>query len=317
MRRRHLLATSAALSVPFMEPIVTQLTPNTQAAALNSVSNTFKSLKKSPRMPVMFIGHGSPMNAIEDNVYRRSWQALGKEFEGQGGANQPVKWPVPQLILCISAHWITRGWHVTGMAKPKTIHDFGGFPDQLFAQQYPAPGAPETAKELSAMLKSPIPGSIVGVDNAEWGLDHGTWSVIKPMFPAANIPVMQLSMDYSRAPSEHYALGQQLKTLRDYGVLIVGSGNIVHNLRAMRQSAPYDWNIEFDATIAKQLASGNLAQLADFQKLGEIAKLAHPTYDHYLPLLYAAGAAEGTDLLRTFNDTLTMGSLSMRSTIWS
>ena len=320
---------------------MSQLTPVAEAATLNSAVNALKSLKKSPRMPVMFIGHGSPMNAIEDNEYRRSWQALGKEFEGQGGAAQfsveppqgklapsggsaahavasvGARFPQPQLILCISAHWITRGWWLTGMAKPKTIHDFGGFPPELFAQQYPAPGAPETAKELGAMLKSPIPGSIVGVDNAEWGLDHGTWSVIKPMFPNANIPVMQLSMDYSRAPAEHYALGQQLKKLRDYGVLIVGSGNIVHNLRAMRQSAPYDWNIEFDATIAKQLASGNLAQLADFQKLGEIAKLAHPTYEHYLPLLYAAGAAEGTDQLRTFNDSLTMGSISMRSTIWS
>ena len=313
MQRRHLLAASAALSLPFLEPLMSQITPTVEAATLNSAAGVFKSLKKSPRMPVMFIGHGSPMNAIEDNIYRRSWQALGKEFEGQGAA----KWPVPQLILCISAHWITRGWHVTGMAKPKTIHDFGGFPAELFAQQYPAPGAPDTAKELSAMLKSPIPGGTVGVDNAEWGFDHGTWSVIKPMFPKANIPVMQLSMDYSRPPAEHYALGQQLKKLRDYGVLIVGSGNIVHNLRAMRQSAPYDWNIEFDATIAKQLASGNLAQLADFQKLGEVAKLAHPTYDHYLPLLYAAGAAEGTDQLRTFNDSLTMGSLSMRSTIWS
>ena len=313
MQRRHLLAASASLSLPFMEPLMSQITPHVEAATLNSAANLFKSLKKSPRMPVMFVGHGSPMNAIEDNVYRRSWQALGKEFEGQGAA----KWPVPQLILCISAHWITRGWHVTGMAQPKTIHDFGGFPPELFAQQYPAPGAPETAKELSAMLKSPIPGGVVGVDNAEWGLDHGTWSVIKPMFPKANIPVMQLSMDYSRAPSEHYALGQQLKKLRDYGVLIVGSGNIVHNLRAIRQGTPWDWNIEFDSIIAKQLASGNLAQLADFQKLGEVAKLAHPTYDHYLPLLYAAGAAEGTDQLRTFNDTLTMGSISMRSTIWS
>lgn len=292
---------------------MSQITPNVEAATLSSATNVFKSLKKSPRMPVMFVGHGSPMNAIEDNEYRRSWQALGKEFEGQGAA----KFPQPQLILCISAHWITRGWHVTGMAQPKTIHDFGGFPPELFSQQYPAPGAPETAKELSAMLKSPIPGGIVGIDNVEWGLDHGTWSVIKPMFPKANIPVMQLSMDYSRAPSEHYALGQQLKKLRDYGVLIVGSGNIVHNLRAIRQGAPWDWNVEFDSIVAKQLASGNLAQLADFQKLGEVAKMAHPTYDHYLPLLYAAGAAEGTDHLRTFNDTLTMGSISMRSTIWS
>jgi 4,5-DOPA dioxygenase extradiol len=266
-------------------------------------------------MPVMFLGHGSPMNAIEDNEYRRSWQALGKEFEGQGGA--APKFPSPQLILCISAHWITRGWYVTGMAQPKTIHDFGGFPAELFAQQYPAPGAPETAKELSTVLKSPIPGGVAGVDTTDWGLDHGTWSVIKPMFSKADIPVMQLSMDYSRPPAEHYALGQQLKKLRDYGVLIVGSGNIVHNLRAMRQGAPWDWNIEFDAIIAKQIANGDLAQLADFQNLGEIAKLAHPTYDHYLPLLYAAGAAEGTDQLRTFNDSLPMGSLSMRSVIWS
>lgn len=295
---------------------MSQVAPRAEADTLNSSADVFKSLKKSPRMPVMFIGHGSPMNAIEDNVYRRSWQSLGKEFEGQGTVDSTGKWPVPQLILCISAHWLTRGWWLTGMAKPKTIHDFGCFPAELFAQQYPAPGAPESAKELGALLKSPISGGIVGLDNAEWGLDHGTWSVIKPMFPNANIPVMQLSMDYSRAPSEHYALGQQLKQLRDYGVLVVGSGNIVHNLRAMRQSVPHDWNIEFDATIAKQLASGNLAQLADFQKLGEIAKLAHPTYEHYLPLLYAAGAAEGTDQLCTFNDSLTMGAISMRSTLW-
>lgn len=290
---------------------MSQITPHAEAGT----SGLFKSLKKSPRMPVMFVGHGSPMNAIDDNIYRRSWQALGKEFEGQGGS--AVKFAAPQLILCISAHWLTRGWHVTGMAKPKTIHDFGGFPAELFAQQYPAPGAPETAKELSVMLKSPIPGGSIGVDSSEWGLDHGTWSVIKPMFPNANIPVMQLSMDYGRAPAEHYALGRQLKKLRDYGVLIVGSGNIVHNLRAIRQGTPHDWNIEFDAIIGRQLADGHLAELANFQKLGELANMAHPTYEHYLPLLYAAGAAEGTDALRTFNNSLTMGSISMRSTLWS
>jgi 4,5-DOPA dioxygenase extradiol len=283
-------------------------------------------------MPVMFIGHGTPMNAIEDNEYRRSWQSLGAQFSDgsplgklapSGGsaahavASVGAHYPKPQLILCISAHWITRGWWLTGMAKPKTIHDFGGFPAELFAQQYPAPGAPEVAKEISANLKSPIPGGVVGLDNAEWGLDHGTWSVIKPMFPQADIPVIQLSMDYSRPPAEHYALGQQLKALRNLGVLIVGSGNIVHNLRTMRPGAPHDYTVEFDATIAKQLASGNLAELANFQKMGEVAKLAHPTYEHYLPLLYAAGAAEGTDPLRTFNDSLVMGSISMRSTIWS
>ncbi len=299
---------------------MSQLTPIAEAATLNSAWNAFKSLKKSPRMPVMFIGHGTPMNAIEDNEYRRSWQSLGAQFSDSAAhtvASVGAHYPKPQLILCISAHWITRGWWLTGMAKPKTIHDFGGFPAELFAQQYPAPGAPEVAKEISANLKSPIPGGVVGLDNAEWGLDHGTWSVIKPMFPQADIPVIQLSMDYSRPPAEHYALGQQLKALRNLGVLIVGSGNIVHNLRTMRPGTPHDYTVEFDATIAKQLASGNLAELANFQKMGEVAKLAHPTYEHYLPLLYAAGAAEGTDPLRTFNDSLVMGSISMRSTIWS
>ena len=296
---------------------MSQLTPIAEAATLNSALNALKSLKKSPRMPVMFIGHGSPMNAIEDNEYRRSWQSLGAQFSAAHAvASVGAHYPQPQLILCISAHWITRGWWLTGMAQPKTIHDFGGFPAELFAQQYPAPGAPETAKELSAALKSPIPGGVVGLDNTEWGLDHGTWSVIQPMFPKADIPVMQLSMDYSRPPAEHYALGQQLKALRNQGVLIVGSGNIVHNLRTMRPGAPYDYSVEFDAAIAKNLASGNLAELANFQQLGEVAKLAHPTYDHYLPLLYAAGAAEGTDTLRTFNDSFQLGSISMRSTVW-
>ena len=270
-----------------------------------------KTLKSSPKMPVMFIGHGSPMNAIEDNAYRRSWQALGQEF-GEG-----KKYPTPSLILCISAHWITRGWWLTGMQNPKTIHDFGGFPQELFAQQYPAPGAPAVAEELSKQLVSPIPKGFVGVDMDKWGLDHGTWSVIKPMFPNANIPVMQLSMDYSRAPVEHLLLGQQLRDLRHQGVLIVGSGNIVHNLRMMTNGKPYDWNIEFDAWTAAQMADRNYDELANFQKLGKLAEMAHPTYDHYLPLLYSAGAADSKDSISTFNDSLTLGSISMRSVIWS
>lgn len=291
---------------------MSQLMPIAEAATLSASLPAFKSLKKSPRMPVLFLGHGSPMNAIEDNVYRRSWQALGQEFGSHAGA----KFPTPQLILCISAHWITRGWWLTGMAKPKTIHDFGGFPPELFAQQYPAPGAPEVAKELSAVLRSPIPAGHVGIDDHEWGLDHGTWSVLKPMFPKADIPVMQISMDYSRPPAEHYALGQQLKALRNHGVLIVGSGNIVHNLRTMRPGAPYDWAQEFDAITAKHLETGHLDALVNFQQLGSVALQAHPTYDHYLPLLYAAGAADGTDPLRTFNDSFQLGSISMRSTVW-
>ena len=276
----------------------------TEAAKLSELTG----LRKSPRMPVLFLGHGSPMNAIEDNEYRRSWQALGTQFGKQ--------LPQPQLILCISAHWLTQGWWLTSMDKPKTIHDFGGFPQELFDQQYPAPGAPAAAQEISRAITQPP----VGLDKDGWGLDHGTWSVLKPMFPQANIPVLQLSMDYARPPSEHYALGQQLKGLRERGVLIVGSGNIVHNLRATRRGTPpdqaYDWAVEFDGKVAAQMEKGDLAGLADFQRLGSVAQLAHPTHDHYLPLLYAAGAADPKEPLRFFNGSYQSASISMRSAIW-
>jgi 4,5-DOPA dioxygenase extradiol len=265
-------------------------------------------MARGPRMPVLFLGHGSPMNAIEDNEFRRSWQALGQEF----GESRPR----PQLILCISAHWLTRGWYLTGMAQPKTIHDFGGFPQELFDQQYPAPGAPAVAKQIAAGIAQPQ----VGLDAQEWGLDHGTWSVLKPMFPKADIPVLQLSMDYARPPAEHFALGQQLRGLRERGVLIVGSGNIVHNLRAVQRNAgatqAYPWAFEFDAKTAELLEKGALTELADFQKLGQVAQLAHPTHDHYLPLLHAAGAVHAGEKLRFFNDRFQAGSISMRSMVW-
>ncbi len=273
------------------------------AAALDALP-----LAKSPRMPVLFLGHGSPMNAIEDNEYRRSWQALGAEFG--------TKYPRPQLILCISAHWITRGWWLTGMEKPKTIHDFGGFPQALFDQQYPAPGAPAVAQAISRGMTVPP----VGLDKDEWGYDHGTWSVLKPMFPKADIPLIQLSMDYSRPPAEHYALGQQLKVLRERGVLIVGSGNIVHNLRMARRGASaiqaYDWAIEFDKAVAGQLQRGQLDELSGFQSMGAIAQMSHPTWDHYLPLLHAAGAADSKDPIRFFNANYQSASISMRSVVW-
>lgn len=271
------------------------------AAGLNA-------LGRSPRMPVLFLGHGSPMNAIEDNEFRQAWQALGREF-GQA-------YPRPQLILCVSAHWLTRGWQLTAMAQPKTIHDFGGFPQALFDQQYPAPGAPALARQIADGIAQPR----LGLDTQEWGLDHGTWSVLKPMFPAADIPVVQLSMDYGRPPAEHFALGRQLSSLRERGVLVVGSGNIVHNLRALRREASaaqaYPWAIEFDARTAALLEQGALAELAEFQKLGEVAQLAHPTYDHYLPLLYAAGAADPGERLRFFNDRFQAASIAMRSVVW-
>ncbi len=276
-------------------------------AALDRIA----SLKKSDRLPVLFLGHGSPMNAIGDNEYRRSWQALGAEFGS--------KMARPQLILCISAHWLTEGWWLTGMDRPKTIHDFGGFPQELFDQQYPAPGDSAAAQAISHLVRQRASAPL-GLDMHEWGLDHGAWSVLKPMFPDADIPVIQLSMDYSRAPEEHYALAQQLKALRDRGVLIVGSGNIVHNLRQMQRGAAgsqaYDWALEFDQTTGGYLQQGNLAALQNFQKLGQMAKMAHPTHEHYLPLLYAAGAVDAKEPMRFFNTSFQAGSISMRSVLW-
>lgn len=271
-------------------------------------------LRPSARMPVLFVGHGSPMNAIEDNAYRRSWQQLGQQLLARAER--------PQLVLCISAHWITQGqgsW-LTGMAQPKTLHDFGGFPDELFAQQYPAPGAPVVAQQLASQLHMPHSQQALGVDADGWGLDHGTWSVLKPMFPAADIPVVQLSIDYRRPSAEHFALGQQLQALRERGVLIVGSGNVVHNLRALqRTQSPlqaYDWAIEFDQMVTGLVERGDLARLGDFQQLGTVAQMAHPTYDHYLPLLYAAGAVHPGEVAQFFNADFQMAAISMRSMVW-
>jgi len=265
-------------------------------------------LQASERLPVLFIGHGSPMNAIEDNAFRRSWQALGPRFG--------IDWPRPQLILCISAHWLTQGWWLTGQSRPPTIHDFGNFPQALFDQQYPAPGAPEAAASIARALAPDV-----AVDAQGWGLDHGSWSVLKPMFPAADIPVMQLSMDPARPPQDHVALGRRLRPLRDRGVLIVGSGNIVHNLRTMRRDAPqgaaYDWAQAFDQQVAGWLASGDTDALANFASAGDIARLSQPSDEHFLPLLYAAGAAHAGEAPRFFNAEISMASLSMRSVIWA
>ncbi len=271
-------------------------------------------LHPSARMPVLFVGHGSPMNAIEDNAYRQSWQQLGQELLQRAER--------PQLVLCISAHWITQGQGalLTGMAQPKTIHDFGGFPDELFAQQYPAPGAPAVAQQLAKELHNPHSQQALGVDEHAWGLDHGTWSVLKPMFPDASIPVVQLSMDYSRPPAEHFALGQQLQQLRERGVLIVGSGNAVHNLRALQRThsplQAYDWAIEFDQMVTEHVEKGDLPGLSHFQQMGSVAQMAHPTHDHYLPLLYAAGAVRKDEHARFFNADFQMASISMRSMLW-
>ncbi len=273
---------------------------------------------RAPRMPVLFLGHGSPMNAIEDNGYRRAWQAVGARF-GREFAR-------PTAIVCISAHWLTRGWWLTGMAMPRTIHDFGGFPQALFDQHYPAPGAPHlattVATELTAATAWPV-----GVDASEWGLDHGSWGVLKPMFPEADIPVLQLSIDYARPLAEHLAMGRHLRFLRERGVLVVGSGNIVHNLRALVAPRPgcedacaFGWASDFDAATASALSRGDAAALCDLAALCQsaaIAKMAHPTHEHYLPLLYAAGAAHPGDTVQFFNEGFQAGSISMRSVIWT
>jgi len=279
----------------------------TDMSALERVAT----LKKSDRMPVLFLGHGSPLNALPGNEYFNSWQALGTEFGS--------KIARPQLILCISAHWLTEGWQLTAMAQPKTIHDFGGFPQELFDQQYPVPGDAAAAQAISQLVRQR--GSLpLGLDTNQWGLDHGSWGVLKPMFPAADIPVIQLSMDYSRAPDEHYALARQLKALRERGVLIVGSGNIVHNLKQMQRGASgsqaYDWALEFDQTTGGHIQQGNLNALQNFLQLGSLAKMAHPTHEHYLPLLYAAGAADAGEPIRFFNTSYQGGSIAMRSVVW-
>lgn len=312
-RRNFYLGAGATLAAA----LGTHMSPSSAqapAASVASVSrlDALQSLPASERLPVLFVGHGSPMNAIEDNAYRRSWQALGRELLARG-----IR---PRLILCVSAHWLTQGWQLTAMDDPRTIHDFGGFPQALFDQRYPAPGSPAMASAISQAVRQPGSDAPLGLDAQAWGLDHGAWSVLKPMFPDASIPVIQLGMDYGRPPAEHHALGQQLKALRDRGVLIVGSGNIVHNLRAIRREVAdnqaYDWAIEFDRITGEHIAQGRLDALSEFRALGALAQLAHPTWDHYLPLLYAAGAVHEGEAPRFFNDSFQAASISMRSVIW-
>ena len=269
---------------------------------LNSFVNLFNKEKFSEAiMPVLFVGHGNPMNAIEKNEYNTSWNALGKNL------------PKPKAILCVSAHWLTSGTKVTAMEQPKTIHDFGGFPDELFAQQYPAKGSPEFAKETQALItKTKVQSDF------EWGLDHGTWSVLLPMFPQADIPVYQLSIDYSKPPQYHYELAKELAELRKRGVLIVGSGNIVHNLRMIDWNGKaFDWAIEFDEKIKKFIDEKNHNDIINYEKLGQLAQLAVPTNDHYLPLLYSLALQDKKDSVQYFNDKCEMGSISMRSLIIS
>lgn len=251
-------------------------------------------------MPALFIGHGNPMNAITDNIYKATWLKLGESL------------PRPKAILLISAHWQTHGTQVSMVTNPKTIHDFGGFPKELFAQQYPAAGAPDYAKLTQELLG---PATVTG--SHEWGLDHGAWTVLQSLFPAADIPVFQLSLDVDLEFTGHFKLAKKLASLRDQDVMIIGSGNIVHNLRLLNmQGGSTNWAIDFDRYVKTALENGDDDALIHIEKAGNSAKLAVPTDEHYVPLLYVAAIRQPEDKMRFLTESFDLGTLSMRSVIY-
>jgi 4,5-DOPA dioxygenase extradiol len=258
--------------------------------------------EEEEKMPVLFIGHGSPMNAIEDNEFSKRWQQMGKEI------------PTPKAVVVVSAHWLTKGTMVTAMPNPKTIHDFGGFPQALFDVQYPALGSPELANEIQKLITNPA----VELDH-DWGLDHGTWSVVKHMYPDADIPVLQLSIDNYKPAAYHYELAKQLLALRKKGVLIIGSGNMVHNLRMVawdKLNEPeygFDWALEMNDIFKNKISNGFHKELIQYEKLHKAATLAIPTPDHYYPLLYILALQTDNDKVEFFNDKAVGGSLTMTS----
>jgi 4,5-DOPA dioxygenase extradiol len=269
-------------------------------ASLHTLQNLHDGLpSRAVRTPLLFIGHGSPMNGIEENDFSQYWENLGRSLDP------------PAAVLCISAHWFTSGSKVTAMEKPPTIHDFYGFPQALFDVEYPAPGNPALAKDITGIIH----GTGVQLDH-EWGLDHGTWSVVRKMFPEANVPVVQLSIDNTQGPAHHYGLARDLSSLRKRGVLIIGSGNMVHNLGIMNWKLPdagYEWALEMNETFKSKIATRDHDLLIHYQKLGAGARLAIPTPEHYLPLLYVLGLQEQDESVSFFNDKTVMGSVSMTS----
>jgi 4,5-DOPA dioxygenase extradiol len=251
-------------------------------------------------MPLLFIGHGSPMNGIEDNEFSLRWKQMAKEI------------PQPKAVLVVSAHWFTRGTHVTAMEHPATIHDFGGFPQALFDVQYPAPGDPQLAMDTASLVQStPV------VLSHDWGLDHGAWTVVRHMYPKADIPVLQLSIDFTKGGQQHYELAKELSILRKKGVLILGSGNMVHNLRLISweliNGGGFDWAIAMNERFKQLISDGDHAALTNYDALGKDAKLAIPTPEHYLPLLYILALQEKNEIPLFFNDKAVAGSLTMTS----
>lgn len=249
--------------------------------------------------PAVFLGHGSPMNALERNAHTEAWAAAGRRFDK------------PKAIVAVSAHWYVRGTAVTAMAQPPTIHDFGGFPAALHAFDYPARGDPALAAHLREML-APLP---VRMDE-QWGLDHGTWSVLAHMYPRADVPIVQIAIDGTEPPLFHYELGRQLSSLREEGIMLVGSGNVVHNLRVIRRgdgSSAYPWAIRFNEAVLGLLEKHEHAPLVDYHSLGEPALLSVPTPEHFLPMLYIAGARRDDDTLSILTDGIELASISMLS----
>ncbi len=269
---------------------------------LNNLQQFSENLSNTERMPLLFLGHGSPMNAIEENEFVAGFRNIAKTL------------PTPTAIICISAHWFTNGTKVTAMEMPQTIHDFGGFPKALYEVQYPANGNPELAEATKLLLEP----TLVELDE-KWGLDHGAWSVLKHLYPKADIPVIQLSIDYTKPAQYHFDLAQKLSKLRDKGILIIGSGNIVHNLGLVdfhnfhKDDYGFDWAIEARSTFNHYLLNGDFQSLINYQKESSAIQLAIPTPDHYLPLIYTLGLKQKNEELSLFNDKLLAGSLSMTS----
>lgn len=269
---------------------------------LKALEKLTRPMEVTDTMPVLFLGHGSPMNAIEENEFVTGFRETGKTI------------PKPTAILCVSAHWETRGTYVTAMEKPATIHDFGGFPKDLYEVRYPAPGSPQLATQTQTLITK----TSVRPDD-KWGLDHGAWSVLRHLYPAADVPVVQMSLDYNKTAQEHYDMAKELSALRKKGVLIVGSGNMVHNLgmiawdKLNTDSYAFDWATEASARMKKFILSDDHGQLINYKSQGKAFDLAIPSPDHYLPLLYALALKEKNEKLSLFNDKAIAGSLTMTS----
>ncbi len=270
---------------------------------VNVLNNITADFQQTETMPVMFLGHGNPMNALIENEFYKNFTRIGKEI------------PKPRAILCISAHWETNGTYVTAMEKPPTIHDFGGFPRKLFEMQYPAPGSPELARQTQSLVLPPD----IQLDY-NWGLDHGAWTVLQPLFPDADVPVIQMSLNDEMSPQSHFDLARQLRPLRDKGVLIIGSGNMVHNLRRaawdrIHDEFGYDWALEAQEKMRNYILNNETKKLIRYQEEGSAFNLAIPTPEHYLPLLYVLALRDTKDETEVFNDKAIAGSLTMTSVL--